>query len=364
LKNVVKLGDLTMINERIIENADFGIENNRVSRAENAACEAAEFFDNEIVRLRAERRFFQEELAKTDDPDKTDKLQDALERNNAERIAFEKGWGNSSLNRRYIMGRSERAEKRIPIESINRVEQRITTTQAQRQLSIPMTDIKGNQTKLVGYAAVYEKDSVDLGGFVERIQYGGFDEVVKRCDCRFLINHISDKILGRTRRNLRLYSDGFGLKFFNDLLPVPSSDEIVARVASGIWSQCSFQFIVGKTRWEYAKRPGGLDLRIIETIAELLDVSVVTYPAYPQTSIGILIEQKRADEKDNNRLIDIDGEIDYDSEIIWDRVCKEHDVRQIKVAAKCRELEQLENRLRNCRKLEIDRKYKIAMGIK
>jgi HK97 family phage prohead protease len=158
-------------------------------------------------------------------------------------------------------------------------------------------------------------------------------------------------ILGRTtNKSLRLYSDYLGLKFFNDMLPSEAdSESTIARVARGDWNSCSFQFIVGKSRWEFAKRPGGLDLRILETISELLDISVVTFPAYKDTSIGVLIEQKRTSETVGD---DIDGGIDYDADILWEKISREHTLKE------------LQSRLKKYEKeIQLERRYKIAMGI-
>jgi HK97 family phage prohead protease len=278
----------------IIEQADFGTAGT-LSRAEYAASEARDFFDSEFVRLMGERRQLREQQVQTDD-DSYDELQRKIEEKTGQIDALERNWKSSSLNRRYIMTHTQRAEQGLPRQSFAGSEKRIAVAASDRlQLVEPNAKGKGNEQKLTGYAALYNSDSVDLGGFIETLAIGCFDNVVKTCDCRFLVNHDSSLILGRRNKNLRLYSDRNGLLFYNDLLPgdLPSM-EAVARVQSGIWSQCSFQFVVGKTRWEYAKRPGGLDLRIIEEIKELLDVSVVSYPAYEKTSIKVITEPKRS----------------------------------------------------------------------
>ncbi len=51
---------------------------------------------------------------------------------------------------------------------------------------------------VVGYAAVFEKFSQDLGGFIEKIQQGAFAGVLSS-DVRALKNHDSNYLLGRSK---------------------------------------------------------------------------------------------------------------------------------------------------------------------
>jgi HK97 family phage prohead protease len=291
-----------MSKERIIETADFGVSGTpQATRVASACNSAIEFHDSELVRLQDERRSLREKLMQMDNDEKYNGIQEQIDKVNAKLTALEKSWAMSSLNRRYIMTRTERANGGIPIEHIATVEKRISAMPVQQGIMTGRdiqnaTVSKSNQTKLVGYAAVTDKLSQDLGGFYEKIQRGAFDKVVVNCDCRFLINHNADEILARSTNNsLRLYSDPLGLKFFADMLPDDQlSESAVSRVARGDWSQCSFCFCVGRDRWEFAAGPGEIDLRIVEEISELLDCSVVSFPAYKGTSIKVLTEPKRS----------------------------------------------------------------------
>ena len=74
----------------------------------------------------------------------------------------------------------------------------------------------GGKRRIQGYGAVFNKLSQpiqDRGGtFLERIHPRAFDECVKRCDVRGLVNHDLDKILGRTKSGtMRLTVDSVGL---------------------------------------------------------------------------------------------------------------------------------------------------------
>ena len=86
------------------------------------------------------------------------------------------------------------------------------------------------RTVIQGYAALYHRDnapaeSQDLGGFVERIMPGAFDEVLStNPDVFGRYNH--DRLLGRTSAGtVRLYLDDRGLRYEID--PKPADEDVV-----------------------------------------------------------------------------------------------------------------------------------------
>ena len=92
---------------------------------------------------------------------------------------------------------------------------------------------------------------------------------------------------------MRLYEDNIGLHFFADLIEGDSlSQSIFNRLFRGDWSQMSFAFTTESDKWEYAKSLEDKDLRTVLKIKELFDISIVTYPAYPDTTAKILQEKK------------------------------------------------------------------------
>ena len=139
-----------------------------------------------------------------------------------------------------------------------------------------------------GYAAVYNQETVIGGmfGFREQIAPGAFDDALKNDDVRALFNHDPNLLLGRTSSGtLRLSSDKRGLKYEVDLPDTAAAQDVRKLIKRGDVNGSSFGFTVDDDDWDESEvKKGKLPLRTI-TKASLWDVSPVTYPAYPQTSV-------------------------------------------------------------------------------
>lgn len=141
-------------------------------------------------------------------------------------------------------------------------------------------------TYIEGYAAVFDSESEDLGGFTEIIKPGAFTDALAGCDVRFVVNHDPNLILGRsTAGTLTLTQDARGLKY--RVYPPKSfiSEHYVESARCGNISGNSFRFYVPEDRsgesWESAS---GRTVRTITRFAKLDDVCLATYPAYPGTN--------------------------------------------------------------------------------
>jgi Escherichia/Staphylococcus phage prohead protease len=158
----------------------------------------------------------------------------------------------------------------------------------------------GDQKRLAGYAAKYGVRSHVIGGqFREIINSGAFDRVLRTSpDVVALINHDANKVLGRTTSGtLRLRSDSVGLAFDLDLPNTSYATDLYASVQRGDISGCSFAFQVSPEmqHWDHyddepEENPNDgdnrwLPLRVISDFKALADISIVTNPAYPETSV-------------------------------------------------------------------------------
>jgi HK97 family phage prohead protease len=142
----------------------------------------------------------------------------------------------------------------------------------------------GKATQLVGYAAVFDKLSEDLGGFRERIRPGAFSKVIKTCDCRALFNHDANHVLGRNvAGTLRLAEDEQGLRAEIDLPDTALGRDLPVLIERKDITGMSFTFVTGADAWDYT---GAVVIRELIEIKELYDVGPVVYPAYTDTSIA------------------------------------------------------------------------------
>ena len=139
---------------------------------------------------------------------------------------------------------------------------------------------------IVGYPAVFNRESEDLGGFIEIIEPGAFARALRNSpDVVALKNHNYDLIFGRRGVNMVLTEDDKGLRM--DVSPVDTAmyRGVVEDIGADLLTAQSFGFRVARDEWENLQ--DGTARRIILEFEELYDVSVVAMPAYPDTSVAL-----------------------------------------------------------------------------
>ena len=150
-----------------------------------------------------------------------------------------------------------------------------------------ITPILPESRTVSGYAIVFNSDSHDLGGFIERIDPNSLDGVVEKSDVLCLLNHNEDRgVLARSNKgegSLTLEIDEIGLKYTFEAPNTALGDELLEGLRRGDISTSSFAFTVGKDSW--SKMENGTYLRTINSINELFDVSPVYRAAYDATSV-------------------------------------------------------------------------------
>jgi HK97 family phage prohead protease len=145
---------------------------------------------------------------------------------------------------------------------------------------------------VVGYAAKFGVNSLDLGDFIERIDPGAFGIVAERrgrkkpLETRALWNHDANYPLARYPGTLRMTVDEVGLRYE---FPVPDTTygrDIASNIRAGIVKGSSFSFTVpsGGDSWAVED---GRSVRTIQKIDTLLDVGPVTFPAYPDADVKV-----------------------------------------------------------------------------
>lgn len=140
-----------------------------------------------------------------------------------------------------------------------------------------------------GYALVFDKESRDLGGFIEIIDPSSLDGVIEKSDILCLLNHNEDKgVLARSKfgvGSLSLLVDETGLKYRFEAPDTALGNELLEGLKRGDITTSSFAFTIDSDKWE--KRTDGKYLRRITKFKELFDVSPVYRPAYDSTSVKI-----------------------------------------------------------------------------
>jgi len=153
---------------------------------------------------------------------------------------------------------------------------------------------------LIGYAAVFNSPT-DLGWYTEQIEPGAFSRsLADGDDVRALADHDSGigKVLGRrSAGTLRLEEDRNGLRVEIDLPNTTTAADLLEQLRLKNVDGMSFGFRTREDKWNYEAEPP------VRTImdAELIEVSVVTFPAYADTSIAKRsLEHAKGEQRDNS----------------------------------------------------------------
>lgn len=145
-----------------------------------------------------------------------------------------------------------------------------------------------------GYGSVFEQNSLPIWGeIIEVISRNAFDHT-DMSDVVMCIDHsrgVRD-VLARSRNGegtLGISTDEHGLCFRFLAPDTAAGRDIITLVERGDIRECSFAFIVGQDTWTYDQRFGDevYDVRRVESIARLVDISIVVNGQYPQTSVGV-----------------------------------------------------------------------------
>lgn len=154
-----------------------------------------------------------------------------------------------------------------------------------RFTAVPVELRAKGEMRIGGYAAMFDRLSQNLGGFVERVaptffnksRGDGWPDVMAR------YNHDDNMLLGTTGGGtLRLRLDETGLDYEVDL-PAARAD-IAELVSRGDVRKSSFAFRVFEDDWTVTDQ--GFPMRTLIS-GQLVDVAPVNSPAYLDTTAGL-----------------------------------------------------------------------------
>ena len=143
---------------------------------------------------------------------------------------------------------------------------------------------KDGKVVVEGYAARFDDETVIGGKFAERIARGAFNNA-NMANTVALFNHDWNMPLARMGHGLELEVDDKGLKYRFELGNQSYAKDLEENIRMGNVSTSSFGFTISSDSWE--SRSDGINLRTINEVDTLYDVSPTTQGAYPTTDVAI-----------------------------------------------------------------------------
>lgn len=140
-----------------------------------------------------------------------------------------------------------------------------------------------------GHFAVFDVETQLYPGVFETIDRGAFDGALLD-DIRALVNHDTTLVLGRNKAGtLELNTDDIGLYGLIKVNPLDTDAmNLYHRVQRKDVTQCSFGFEILDEDSEY-RDDGSAHFKIKKV--RLYEVSVCTFPAYPETGVSARMAQ-------------------------------------------------------------------------
>ncbi len=148
--------------------------------------------------------------------------------------------------------------------------------------------VNENSRTIRGYAATFGV-SYNMGWYDEELSRSAFQNT-EMSDVRALDNHMPDRILGRTKAGtVRVGVDSIGLWYEADLPNTTVGNDMMENIRLGNVDQSSWGFRLRfnkDTRGDKWELRDGRDYRILTDVETIFDVSPVTFPANPDTSVA------------------------------------------------------------------------------
>lgn len=166
---------------------------------------------------------------------------------------------------------------------------------AREHRTVPLEDVSwrasgAGEGELIvrGHAAVFNRSSLDLGGFTERIAPGAFTKALDaNPDVHALWDHDTKLVLARTKnKTLDLREDPHGLHFYAKVADTSYARDLRVLMERGDVDQASFAFTVARDEWNIDDNENVT--RTIHEVEQLYDVTVTAQGAYPQTDTSVV----------------------------------------------------------------------------
>lgn len=171
-----------------------------------------------------------------------------------------------------------------------------------RAVPLDVGEIRASQNddsigQIAGYAIVWDTPSTNLP-FTEVIKAGALDGV-NLSGVLALYNHDFANVLGRVDAGtLKLAVDDHGLHFVLDIPDTTLGHDVYTNIKNGNLKGVSFRFTIanGGEQWKNVNRQ---PVRVISKIATMREISLVSVPAYDDTSVEVTRSFKEFTEAQN-----------------------------------------------------------------
>lgn len=152
------------------------------------------------------------------------------------------------------------------------------------ELRILPQEEEQNRYMVEGYASTFDtyvlfsQDGVDYSERIEPTAFEGAD----LSDVVFRVDHEGPVYARSSAGTVEVWADGHGLAQRTNLSRTQRSRDVFADIEAGNYPQMSFAFTVAEDHYDKATHT-----RVIDRIAKVYDVSAVSFPANPNTSLSI-----------------------------------------------------------------------------
>jgi HK97 family phage prohead protease len=180
------------------------------------------------------------------------------------------------------------------------IERRCLTAEEAPECELQIETRASGREAIRGLAIPYNRLSLDLGGFRERIMPGAFDKVLNRQRGRGEIlsyyNHNSDLLLGReSAGTLEIIADDRGISYVVEPPDTTAGRDVLALVRSRNLKGSSFAFTVSQRGGErFTNDENGKAIREIVEASGLYEVGPVNVPAYGSATSAVVAQRSYA----------------------------------------------------------------------